>query len=280
MKDTSLVAQLWRRLPELPKRLWSVVQNPVIPVGRTPGSTLIEAAVDLFTVTAASGALVGVGFALIPGLLDIEPDELVNWPLFVLMLLTNAAGFAVTLYLVCLPLLAIPARHAHLQLLTHTLYVYSILNILVTILFVLAVDRIVVNSSVIEPTSQLDLLLGGLVGIVAIALVIRGLALALARYLRNYYSRACAFACAFAAMIVASSLNPVIASGYFEHVLEREDLCSAIVSVRYQPELASGQYSRDCLVASCTASFPEQFVAQSSAAAPAACPSSHQFPAR
>lgn len=222
-------------------------------MGHTPASALIDAAFDLFAVTAGSGALIGTAFALAPGLLAIDLDALVTWPLFVLMLLTNAVVFSTILYSLCLLPLVARARSAHFQVMAHALYVFAIFNFLLTVLFVLAINRVIVNGSLIDSTSGSDLFFGGLFGLALLALAMRALVLPIARYLASYYGRAPAFVLALFVVPLASWLNPVIASGYFEHAVERENFCAALVSIRYQSELASGRYSRDCLIAKCAA---------------------------
>lgn len=271
MKDTSFFGNLWHHLPELPKRLWALLRQPVIPIGPAAPSNLIGAFVDLFIVTAASGTLVGVGSALLPGFLQIDPERLVNWPLFVLMQLSNAVAFAVILYLLSVVPLRIRARMSHLQVMAHGLHAYAILNVLVTILFVLCVNRLIVRGSLVDPTSSADLLGGAAVAVIVFWLAVRLLALPLSRYLQKYYKTVPAFIMGFGAVALASLLNPVMASGYFEHTVEREDFCSAVVSVRYRDELATGEYSRDCLVAKCVASADED-TGRSNSAARVACP--------
>jgi hypothetical protein len=190
---------------------------------------------------------------LLPGFLEIDPDDLVNWRLFEFMLLSNGIVFVVILYLMLLLPLGLMTRHWHWQIIAHCLRFYALMNVCVAILFVLSVNRLIVKGSFLDPTSAADLIVGGCVALIVFGITLRVLLMPIARYIRIYYHPVVAYVGGFTAVVLASVLNPVMASDYFSHVIEDEDFCSAVVSVRYRQELGSGEYSRDCLVAHCMA---------------------------
>lgn len=252
MSSEGLAREIWQQFPELPKRLWQLVRRPVIERGPQPSAALVSAFVDLFAVTAATGTIVAVGSAHAPGLLAVDPDDLVNWPLFTTMLLLNALGFALVLYALLIVFLYFKGRHSHVQLIIHCLRSYAVMNVLITFLVVIGVNELIANGRMAPRSGAMAWLLWAVL-IAVLVVTLRLFLLPVARYLRAHFAFKAVYAGGIAAVLLALRFNPVIAGGYFAHIIEKEDFCAAVVQVRFERELSSGEYSRDCLVAQCVA---------------------------
>lgn len=250
MSSEGLSREIWQQFPELPKRLWQLVRRPAIEPGPLPAAVLVSAFVDLFAVTAATGTIVAIGSAHAPGLLAVDPDELINWPLFTTMLLLNSLGFTLVLYALLIGFLYFRARHRHVQLITHCLRSYALMNVLITFLVVIGVNELIANGEVVPRSGAMVWLLWAVL-IAVFVLALRLLLSPVARYLRAHFRSKAVYVGGIVAVLLALRFNPVIAGGYFSHVIEKESFCAAVVQVRFERELSSGEYSRDCLVAKC-----------------------------
>ncbi len=89
-----------------------------------------------------------VGGAHAPGLLAVDPDDLVNWPLFTTMRLLNALGFALVLYALLIGFLYFKVRHSHVQLIIHCLRSSAVMNVLITFLVVIGVNELIANGRI------------------------------------------------------------------------------------------------------------------------------------
>jgi hypothetical protein len=266
-----LSREIWQQFPELPKRLWQLLRHPALEPGAQPAASLVSAFVDLFAVTAAAGTIVTIAHAHAPGLLAVDPDDLVNWPLFTTMLLLNALSFTLLLYALLIGFLYFRARHGHVQLITHCLRSYALMNVLITLLVVIGASELIASGRMM-PQSGAMLWLSLAIITAVFVLIARLFLLPVARYLRANLSFRGAGAAGILSVLLALRFNPVIAGGYFAHIIDEENFCAAAVRVRFRQELSSGRYSRDCLIAQCVAAAETNGSSTPSGLSVSACP--------
>lgn len=251
MSDKTPIIRIIEEVPKTAKRLWEFLLKPSIPVGPITSTSLNSAHIDLFTTAIAVSTIVSVGSSLAPGLFDINPREIINWPLFSTLLVANAALFSVILYLLLLLPLWLKAREWHPSIFYHSLRVFAVQNILVSVLFVSGLNRLIVKGSFVESTGAFDFGLTLTASLAAFVLSVWLLALPVTAYIKRYFRNASAYAFGFGAVVLASVINPVIASEYFSNIIDYKQFCSELVSARFKNEIESGQLSKDCIIGKC-----------------------------
>ena len=251
MSDKTPITRIIEEVPKTAKRLWKFILNPSIPIGSITSTSLNSAHIDLFTTAIAVSTIVSIGSSLAPGLFDINPGEIINWPLFAALLVVNAALFSAILYLLLLLPLWLKAREWHPLIFYHSLRVFAVQNILVSILFVSGLNRLIVKGSFVESTGTFDFGLTLTVSVAVFVLSVWLLVLPVSAYMKRYFRNASAYALGFGAVVLASAINPVIASEYFSNIIDYKQFCSELVSAHFKNEIETGQLSKDCIIGKC-----------------------------
>jgi len=233
---------------EILKRLLQLFKRPVLPTGPVSHHTVLAAVAYL----AASAWLLGefVGFTSEHLLLSVDPEKFIRWRLWGSMLIVNAIGFVVVLYALAIGPLYLKHRHAHLQIVSHGLRAFALLNFPATLLCVLGANNTAVSGVPVPDSGAMWWVMGVLL-LLFLFLIFRILILPIARYGCRAFSTRFAYFAGLVVTLAALTFNPVIANGYFSYVLDKENFCSAMISVRFHHEFTSDAYSRDCLVTRC-----------------------------
>lgn len=252
MQQDGLGKEIWQNIPELPKRLWQIVRQPNIATRPLPLKAIVSPVVDLFVVTAGLGTLVAMVSEHAPGFLIIDSDDVVRWHLLTSMLVLNAAGATVILYALLIGPLLFKSKHWHVQLMSHCLRSYALINVLITFMLVISVDELIEVGGGAPQISQKAWIVLGMV-MVLCCLVVWTLVVPVARYCRAHFGNKYAYVGGMVAVILALRMNPAIVTGYFDNIFDKESICHAMVGTRFSQELGSGEYSRDALVIRCLA---------------------------
>jgi hypothetical protein len=240
-------------VPSWIKRLGRFILSPGIPTGAVEATPLSHALADLLFATAAVFGVLYVGSSLLPDLLSFDLSTIFNWPLLAVLLFMTALIFGAILNaLLWLPLW-LKEKSWHRQIFFHMLRVFAVQNILVAALFVFGVNRVIVTGSPIAPTGSIEKWF--VVGVAAIGL---GLTLWLlvwpvVRYLKNYFHGLVAYTIGPVAVVATAVLNPILFADYFGNIVRANEFCLATVSVRFERELATGDFTKDCLIGQCLA---------------------------
>lgn len=244
--------------PESFKRLLRFARNPSQHLDSAFDPDLEHALLDYFkSLAIVAGVLTALAYFL-PGYLEINPIDIQRTVVLLTLFTVNAVTFSLCLWFVSLIVLLFARVQLHGAIFYQGIKASAFLNIPAAIIFVIAVNRIVVNGDINNATGTGDSLLATVAAISAFALSIWLLILPIGRYLRSRYRPAIAYPLGLAICALASLLNPIIAPDYFSIVLDKGKLCEQVISTRKKAELQSGAIKKDEWVGKCEALFDEK----------------------
>ncbi|MEQ1637043.1 MAG: hypothetical protein ABL903_10135 [Methylococcales bacterium] len=258
MSDKTPITRIFEEVPKTAKRLWKLLLKPSIPIGPVADTPLNNACIDLFATAIAVPTIISVGNDLALGLFDITLDEIINWKLFALLLMLNAALFSLIIYILLLFPLRLKARNSHSSLFYHSLHFFAIQNIPISILFVSCLNQLIVEGSVVESAGVVNFGFTLTTSVAVLVLTIWLLAMPVSAYIKRYFRSISAYVLGFGAVALASAVNPVIASSYFSNIVNYKQFCSELVSARFKYEIESGQLSKDCIISKCLSAKGEE----------------------
>ncbi|TGG92888.1 hypothetical protein E4656_12255 [Natronospirillum operosum] len=242
-------------VPESYKRLVRFFRNPYLHLESSNDPDLEYVLLDYIAALAALGAAIATIGTFLPGYLEIDPVSILRMDMFLVLLTVNTVSFSICLWLASAVILAVSGLKLHGAIFYQGIKAYALLNIPVAIVFIIALNRIVVIGDVTEPTGNGDLVFATMAVFCAFALSIWLVAIPIGKYLRSKYRAAIAYPLALVVLVISVSVNPAIASGYFSNVIDKRAVCEQYVSFRHGTEIQEGMYNKDCLIGQCIAAF-------------------------
>ncbi|GEM_PF-3277005 len=254
MNSTNPIRNFVFSAPASLKRLGRFCVDPSLHLRAQPDSDLQHVLMDyLASLSIVVGVMAAIG-ALIPWYMETNPISMLRIPLFMLLMTVNAVTFALSLWLVSVVVLVFSGVRLHGVMFYQGIKSYAILNIPVAVIFVIAINRLIlVNDFNVAPGSG-DVVFATIVALLGFALGIWLVAVPAGRYLRRRYRPAVAYPLGLAIYVFASLANPVVASQYFSNALDEHAFCEKYISARVSSELR-GTYDKDCLVGKCVAAL-------------------------
>lgn len=240
-------------IPESFKRLYRFIIKPAIPKGSVAESELSYVYIDYSTALAVVSGVVAALKYLIPDYLEINPVSIINWHIFVLLLVTNTFLFSLMIY----ALLSIPLRFKkaknNFKIFYQSIKAFSIENVLIAIMVTVAVNRIIVKESFKSSTGNLDLWIGVFTAFCSFLFIIWLVVIPVASYLKQYYSKAMAYALTCCAVLISIASIHAISIKYFNRIIDPKEFCSQYIGYKYKKEFADCRYSQDYLKNKCQA---------------------------
>ncbi|MDL1956048.1 MAG: hypothetical protein LWW95_03205 [Candidatus Desulfofervidus auxilii] len=233
------------------KRFIKLVCRPNIPIGDIEGTDLYFVYHDFIYSLSIISILVVTIKGLLPNYFVINPASLINWPIFLLLLALNALIPSLIIF----ALLSVPLHYKtqkiHVSIFYHALRSYSVEIILVAILFVIGINRVFINSSLVQPINTFDLIFGLVISITVLFFLFWLIAYPISKYLKNFFSKKTAYLLGLSSTILCLLINPSLSFKYFDNILDYKEFCYQYISYKYQKEIAKGIYNKECLIGKC-----------------------------
>ena len=249
------IRKLISAIPESFKRLLRFARNPFRHLGAEPDIDIEYVLLDFLASLPVVAVLVAAMGQFLPNYIEINPMNILRMELFLVLLTVNAVTFSLCLWLVSMVVLVFSGVRLHGAIFYQGIKSYAFLNIPAAIIFVIALNRIVVVGDFNVSTGTGDLLFAAGVAVFGFALGVWLVAVPLGRYMRSRYRAAVAYPLGIAVFFVASFVNPVVASEYFNNILDKEEFCKQYISFQKKDVLRNGTYNKDCLIGKCMAVF-------------------------
>lgn len=255
MISNSPVLNLFNAIPETFKRLLRFAKDPSRHLNEAPDADLEHVLMDYLASLSIVTAVIAAFDAFLPGYLEINPISMLRMGVFWVMLTLNTITFSLFLWFFSLIVLSFSGLKFHKAIFYQGIKSYAFLNIPAAIISVIALNRIVVSGNLEAATGIADKLFSVTVAIGALALAVWLVALPLGKYLHRHYRASVAYPLGFIGCIFASMANPILASGYFSNVLDKEGFCEQFISFRKKAEIQNGSLNKDTWVGKCVASL-------------------------
>jgi len=210
------------------------------------------------TITSLSVAVFSVGALkhLIPGYLQIDPAALINPFIFPLTLVLNTVIFSAILFFICSMMLLPKVYKLQPCIFKHAIWVYAVLNILISLLFVIGLNRMIVIADMHTAINNMDLWIGGILATLLLLMTYWLLIQPVARYFNQYYRKQLSYILSITAVALTISANPVIAISYFDHAINHDAFCKQWAEINFKEQLEAGTTNKDYLVGQCLAAHP------------------------
>jgi hypothetical protein len=242
-------------IPETFKRLLRFAKNPSKDLNESPDANLGHITQDYIASFTIVTATIAAFDAFIPGYLEINPLNMLRMGVFLLILTLNAILFSSFLWLFSTIAMLFRGLKSQKSIFYQGIKAFAFLNIPSSIIIVIVLNRIVVSGDIEIPASISDKYFSTVVAIGAFVLAAWLIAIPLGKRLRSRYHAVAAYPLGFVICILASIANPIIASGYFSNVLNKENFCEQFISFRKKAEIRNGALNKDAWIGKCMTSL-------------------------
>jgi hypothetical protein len=230
---------------------WLVVRKPEITDENLDKSSLRYAGhnfiASLFLVTTVAAFIQ----YLLPQLFEIGLGQLINPVYLSLVLAVHAVVFAFILSIVSSVAL-LPQKPAFHHLIAHqVIQVYSILNLLVVVMFWVGINRILKTGNMQSASSSLDLWLGGGIGVLALYLGWRLLVRPLWNYTARYYTKGIALGITAIVLVTSLSASSYAAFGFGDLVINKSAFCKQLYEGKKKRGELESSVDEQCFIGHC-----------------------------
>ncbi|WP_261593957.1 hypothetical protein [Pseudoalteromonas holothuriae] len=204
----------------------------------------------------STALLVGVVLALtksaLPTVFLFDGVAGINPLILTLMLLINGVlASAIFYFISSIPIFLCSARMASRELFFQCIRTFSIFNLILPVLVLIALNRIAINLDLKVATSDFDLWFGGLVGLAGFLVTYRVLGSFTFRYFQSLFGKRIAMVVALLSIVLTSYLNPGSSLSYFKHLVDTGKFCEALVEKKYQKQIIDGSVDYDQMIFQC-----------------------------
>jgi ABC-type amino acid transport system permease subunit len=233
------------------EKMWQFVRKPEIEGGSLKDSLLRYSGQNFIASLFLVSTVVALVQYLLPQLFEINIGQLIN-PLYLTLLLAiHAIVFAFILgFFSTISLL--PKQPAFQHLVVHqTIQSYAVLNLLVVVLFWLGTNRVLKTGDLQEASSELDLWLGGGVGVIALWLSWRLLMKPLWKYIAKHYAPKIAFGVTAIVLFTSSWTNSYVVFNFGDLVINKSAVCKQLYETKKQRGDIEPSVDEHCFVGHC-----------------------------
>lgn len=188
---------------------------------------------------------------VMPTYFKINPISLFN-PFFLVMLLGfQTLIFSFILNVMAAMALSIKSFSSHSLLFRQAIRSYAILNLIISVMFAIAINRVIITGDITHAENNFDLWLGGILGIGAFLLLWRTLFKPIVGYFLRYYRKSLSYILTTLVIIATLYVVRFINFDFVRYVIDRKELCEQIVPLKYGKGIEDGKFNKDCLIGKC-----------------------------
>lgn len=232
--------------------LWLFIRNPEIVGERSKDSSLHYSGKNLVTSLVLVATIIVFFKYLFPGLFSVEV-ALINPFYLAVLLLVQTVVFAFILSIITSIFLIAHKRTFHYLIALQAIQAYAVLNLFLVVMLWLVINRVLKTGNVQEPSSSLDLWLGGFLAVVVFWFVWRLLINPLWGYAARYYSKKIALGITVAVISVSGWLSSYAILDFGEWVINKPALCKQIFETKKQQGKLDPSVDEWCFIGHCMA---------------------------
>jgi len=248
-KDPTI--QIFDLVPTSFKRFKRLIVRPDIPTYDIEKTDLYFVYHDFIFALSFISIIIGVIKGLLPNYFVINPVSLINWPIFILLLTLNALMPSIIVFSLLLIPLYYKTRKVHVCIFYHMLRAYSLEIILVSILFVIAINRIFINNNPLKAVNTIEFIFAVIISVSVLFFIWWLVGYPVSKYLTNFFSKKIAYSLGIGSILFCLYINPTLSFKYFNNMIDYKEFCIQYVNYKFQNELAGNVYNKDCLIGKC-----------------------------
>ncbi len=216
------------------EKAWLFIGNPEIR-GENLGESSLRYAGHNFIASLFLVTLVATFVQyLLPQLFDIDLGQLINPVYLSLVLAFQTIIFAFILAFVSSISLLLKKPAFHHLIVHQVIQAYSVLNVLIVVMFWIGMNRILKTGDIQSASSGLDLWLGGGVGILALYLSWRLLINPLWNYTAKYYERNIGLGVTAVVLVTSFWANSFVVFNFGDFVVNKSAVCKELYEIKKQ----------------------------------------------
>ncbi len=218
------------------KRLWLFIVSPNMPTDDLENSNLKKYA--LKNLIASFFLTFGVVYFiehLIPNLFKTNVSTIINPVYLSINIALQAVAFGIILSIASSVILLLKERKIHKIIFFQVIQVYTVLNLIITLLFWISLNRILNTGNINISINNIDYWLGGVIGLLVFILFFRLLFNPLWKYIKQYYSKYLALVFTILALSSTFWVNGYVYP-YFslnsDLIIKKQKACSQLYEIR------------------------------------------------
>ncbi|PAY03175.1 hypothetical protein CKO50_01220 [Pseudoalteromonas sp. HM-SA03] len=213
---------LKNQLNEL-KQIWpECIQNSArVMINPHEKELLNKALPDFFSTALLVGVILALTKSALPSAFLFDGAAGINPLILTLMLIFNGVLASAIFYVISsIPAFIRTARMANRELFFQCIRTFSILNLILPVFILIAVNRMAINLDLKVATSDFDLWFGLVVGLAGFVVVYRVLGNFTSRYFQFLFGRRTSGVIAFLSIVSTSYVNPGSSLSYFNQLID------------------------------------------------------------
>ncbi|SDN39869.1 hypothetical protein SAMN04488516_10210 [Desulfonauticus submarinus] len=243
--------QIFNLVPASLKRFKKLLICPDIPTYDIEKTDLYFVYHDfIFALSLISIIIKGIK-GLLPNYFIVNPASLINYPVFILLLSLNALIPSILIFSLLLIPLYYKTKRVHVCIFYHSLRAYSLEIILVSILFVIAINRIFINNTPFKAINNIELIFSVIISAFTLFFLYWLIGYPVSKYLTNFFSKKIAYSLGIGSILFCLYINPTLSFKYFNNIIDYKEFCIQYVDYKFQKEVTGNIYNKDCLIGKC-----------------------------
>ncbi|WP_141240115.1 hypothetical protein [Pseudoalteromonas sp. HM-SA03] len=176
---------------------------------------------DFFSTALLVGVILALTKSALPSAFLFDGAAGINPLILTLMLIFNGVLASAIFYVISsIPAFIRTARMANRELFFQCIRTFSILNLILPVFILIAVNRMAINLDLKVATSDFDLWFGLVVGLAGFVVVYRVLGNFTSRYFQFLFGRRTSGVIAFLSIVSTSYVNPGSSLSYFNQLID------------------------------------------------------------